>query len=76
MSRGEGVDLVLVCPKLVSVDLEHRLQEVHFLFSLYCGFEIEDTIKIFKAFPYMAVVDHRKLTLFCGEFKKYKLTKE
>lgn len=46
------------------------------MFNLYNGFDKEDTAKIFRKFPYVAATDHRKVTLFCGEFKKYKMDKE
>lgn len=76
IGQAEAVELVLECPELVSVNLAERLREAHFLFELYCGFAIQDTIRIFRAFPFMACVDHRKLTLFCGEFKKFRFSKE
>jgi hypothetical protein len=71
IKKKKAMELVLEAPKMISVDLEKKLNEVHFLFNLYCGFEMNETVKIFKGFPYTACVDIRKLTLFCGEFKKY-----
>jgi hypothetical protein len=64
------------CPRLTSIDFEYNLNETNFLFNMYCDFDVEDTMKIVKKFPYVLAMDHRKLTLFCGQFKKYRLTKE
>lgn len=58
------------------MDIKEELKNRHWLFELYCKFEMEDTLKIFKRFPYLLAMDYRKLTLFCGQFKKYRLTKE
>lgn len=65
---------MLQSPKLISVDLKAVLKDIHFLFELYCGFKIHETVKIFRGFPYIVNLQHRKITLFCGQFKKYRLT--
>lgn len=72
----EGFKILLQCPKLANYDFAAKLKERHFLFELYCGFHEHETMKIFRGFPHMMVMDHRKLTLFCGQFKKYRFTKK
>jgi hypothetical protein len=72
--KEEAMELMLQSPKLISVDLKAVLKDIHFLFELYCGFKIHETVKIFRGFPYIVNLQHRKITLFCGQFKKYRLT--
>ena len=76
IEKDEAMKLMIEVPKIASQDISKKLTEAHFLFELYNKFTMEETVKIFRAFPYLVCVDHRKLTLFNGEFKKYKMTKE
>lgn len=63
-------------PKILSFNLEKRLNEITFYFNLYNGLELEDTAKIFRGFPFMVCLEDRKLTLFAAEFKKLMFSKE
>ena len=73
-SKKDAMDYLLKCPKLLSIDLEANLKEIIFLFELYHQMSELETLKIFRAFPYLACSNQRKLQRYLGEFRKYKLT--
>ena len=73
----EAMRILISTPKLISVNkLEDKIKEVAFLFELYHKMTVQDTIKIFRAFPYMYVLRTKKIQRFLGEFKKYKMTRK
>lgn len=74
INNETAMDLLLTCPKLLAGDLGAQLKEIIFLFELYHKMSEQETIKIFRAFPFMAVTDLRKLTKFLGKFRMYQLT--
>jgi len=74
INNETAMDLLLQCPKLLAGDLGAQLKEIIFLFELYHKMSEQETIKIFRAFPFMAVTDLRKLTKFLGKFRMYQLT--
>jgi hypothetical protein len=73
-SKKDAMDFLLKCPKLLSIDLEANLKEIIFMFELYHQMSELETLKIFRAFPFLACSNERKLQRYLGEFRKYKLT--
>jgi hypothetical protein len=61
-------------PRLISMNLDKQIKDIVFLFELYHNISQEDTIKIFKKFPYMLCLTPRKIQRFLAEFRKYKMT--
>lgn len=74
--KQEGLKIITEMPKVLSYDIKKRLDEITFYFNLYNGFELEDTAKIFRGFPFIVCLPDRKLTLFAAEFKKLMFSKE
>ena len=72
--KVEATEMLIECPSVFAGDIEAKLKETVFLFELYIKMSQKDTIRIFRKFPYMICISHRKMQRFLGEFKKYKMT--
>ena len=64
---------LIECPKLISLPLDKQIKDIVFLFELYHNISQEETIQIFKAFPYTLCLSPRKIQRFLGEFRKYRM---
>ena len=73
--KKEATKLLFECPRIISMNLEKQFKEFFFLFELYNKMPKEDVITIFRSFPHMICTPIRKMTLFNGQFKKYKMTR-
>ena len=67
---------LLECPKLISMDIEHQMKEIFFLFNLYHGITEKEVMSIFVEFPYLFCCDALKVQKFMAEFRKYRFSKE
>lgn len=74
IDKVEATEMLIECPSVFAGDIEAKLKETVFLFELYLQMSQKDTIRIFRKFPYMSCISHRKMQKFLGEFKKYKMT--
>lgn len=54
--------------------LTDKFKEVIFLFELYHKIGQDDTMKIFRRFPYLMCLPPRRIQLFLSEFRKYRFT--
>jgi hypothetical protein len=67
--------LIFECPKLLSVNLNAKMDEVFFLFDLYFKISEQDVVdKIFRDFPYLFCCETTKMQQFLGHFRKYKFS--
>lgn len=74
IDEATALEHLLIVPRLVSLDLDARMDEFYFIFELYNKMKREDVQEIMAAFPYGLTATPRKIRNFCGQFKKYRLT--
>ena len=55
ISNKKVMKILLDYPKILSVDIDKTLKETIFLFELYHQIPEKDTIKIFRAFPFLVM---------------------
>ena len=76
ISYDEQMKFFIEVPKMMSVNLPQRTEEILFLFKLYLQFDTEDVMKIYRSFPYLFCTQPYKIKGFMQEFRKYRFTKE
>ena len=67
--------LIFAVPAILQLDIVARSREVEELFRIYHEVSAQEVTEIFLDFPYLYCCPTRKLQLFLGEFRKYRLTK-
>ena len=74
INKETAMKSLVEAPKLISEDLEKQIKEIVFLFELYHNMSHQQTMKIFKAFPFMLCQKPLKIQKFLAQFRKYKYT--
>ena len=61
VSNEQAIQLLVDCPKLISMDLENQIKEICFLFNLYHKITEKEVFEIFSHFPYLFCCEPDKI---------------
>jgi hypothetical protein len=66
ITKEEISSYLIKCPRLVSFDLKHRMEEMIFTFQIYNKLTKKDVVDIVKAFPYALTITPLRIKEFAG----------